>query len=359
MEAGWSLNADVHAELFFAARLDDDVVVARLLAEDPSLIVQMHSARTTPLHHAASSGAEKVVAQLLAASSALANQPDGCGNIPLYNAVNNGHDRIVSLLLPSTKKDSMTDLLHLAASKGDKNIVNQLLAANPDLISQLDWCARNPLFDAAIKGHHEIVAHLLVIKPTLIDGVDRLGRTPLHYAAGDGHIKVVEQLLTARPSLVDVLDGRRRTVLHWAVRGGHESVVEKLLATKQDLLRAVDVEGCTPLHSAILLKKAQDSLIERLWRLYPEALWVMNSFGLSPFGAAISAGNDHATGMFQWKLSFDEIVHTFWHPEWLRPVMEKECECLLAWLNKDVMGELFEFLGFDTARGTHKRAKLS
>jgi len=354
--------------LHIAASRGNDEEVARLLAEDPASIFRVTDEGVTPLHRAAQTGSEKVVERLLAASPvALTNAVDRFGKTALYYAAEIGHVGVVSQLQSRTVIDSDhrsgSTVLHVAASKGYGDLVIHLLNVSPILIDKVDWCGKTALCDAAMKGHELIVAHMLSLSPTLIDNVDRFGRTVLHYASGSGHDAVVAQLLTARPALVDSADRRGRTALHWAVREGRELIAERLLAIKPDLIHAIDEEGHTPLHLAVAMKQAQGPLIERLWGLYPEALRVTNKSRESPLHAAILTHNDVAIDIFQWHLTFDEIVQIFVscdesHTERLRPVMEKECECLLAWLNQDVVGSLFEYLGFECVKRSHKRARL-
>jgi len=66
-----------------------------------------------------------------------------------------------------------------------------------------------------------------------------------------------------------------------------------------------DSTGNTLLHLVIggevlLLKPA---LIQRVWEMNPDALFVANEFGYTPFDFAIGSVNEWAIEYFQWKLS--------------------------------------------------------
>lgn len=52
--------------------------------------------------------------------------------------------------------------------------------------------------------------------------------------------------------------------------------------------------------------------------------------------------------LFQWSLSFDDIVtqRGASDEERYRPAMEQQCQSLFVCLNQDVVGVVFEYLGF-------------
>lgn len=84
----------------------------------------------------------------------------------------------------------------------------------------------------------------------------------------------------------------------------------------------------------------------------PARLALCRSVQTNPFSLAIAKERGELIEMFQWKLSFDEIVSAFALREVdcydrYRPVMEGQCESLSAWLNRDVVDIVFEYLGFN------------
>ena len=120
------------------------------------------------------------------------------------------------------------------------------------------------------------------------------------------------------------------------------------------MIFAVGNAGNTILHgvsrSEQFRRKCRPEFIAKLWRLNPAALRALNTDKETPFHIVVSSENDALFDLFQWSLSLDEIVsacEAHWMSyERLRPVMEVQCETLLTLLNQDVLGTVFEYLGF-------------
>lgn len=71
---------------------------------------------------------------------------------------------------------------------------------------------------------------------------------------------------------------------------------------------------------------------------------------MAPFAAAVSIDNASAIEVLQRKLTFEDIAAFTEHDkgyEWrLRPIVERQCACLVSLLNRDVVGVVFKYLGF-------------
>ncbi|KAL3702455.1 hypothetical protein R1sor_020477 [Riccia sorocarpa] len=150
--------------------------IAKLLLQHPQ--IDVNAGDITPLHVAAFCGIDWAV-------SLLVQQPD----VDLYSR---------------TVNEEMT-ALHMAACKGDANIVRMILDAES-----------RPSVD--VEGTVP-----LVIK------VDRFKRTPLHYAAYEQQLDVVKELLQSPGLDVNLVDDRSFTALHLAVLRGHVTIVQLLL----------------------------------------------------------------------------------------------------------------------------------
>jgi ankyrin repeat protein len=95
------------------------------------------------------------------------------------------------------------------------------------MLGLLCGCAPG-IFVAAERGDRSRVAELIARDPSLVDARDERSLTPLHYAASDGHRTVASALLEAGadPNIA-ALGGA--TPLFFAAGNGHAGVVEVLL----------------------------------------------------------------------------------------------------------------------------------
>ncbi len=253
--------------LHWAAKNGYESVVQALLAGGV-LVDAVNQYGYTPLHWAAKNGYEAVVQALLAGGS----DPNIRGwrdYTPLQWAAKNGYEAVVDLLLEAgaditlLKKDSVerelcqnilngllrsavisnnivkvqayiaigagvnaTDddgamPLHLAAKKGDAEVVKSLLAGGADSNIR-GWRDYTPLHWAALRGHAAIV-NVLVQAGALVDAVNQYGSTTLIFAADKGHEAVFKALLEAgadpKPENNDV-----SAALLWVVRKGLASI---------------------------------------------------------------------------------------------------------------------------------------
>lgn len=224
-----------------------------------------------------------------------------------------------------------------------------------------------PLWMHRIATTATIKCSLAGLLPSCISGC-----SALHFAAFNGNEKVIELLLAAgSPSSIRAIDSDHRTALHYAAREGHERAVALMLAYEPDLILATDRSGNTPLHLAAIkgCGRFVAQLQQQLLQLHQqehcqqqqeqeqperERVVLLNQDNKTPFDIAVANGNDSAADSLQCGLSFDEIVHAYTashrtYAERLRPIVEAQCESLLvaSFLNRDVVGTVYEYLGFD------------
>lgn len=174
------------------------------------------------------------------------------------------------------------------------------------------------------------------------------------------------RLLAECPSLIDAVDADGYTALHYAANNGHEPLMRKLLAIQPEAIEAITNEGSTVLH---LLCASQHfcskELLERVWRLQFNALYLADNHGHTPLHVAIRHQKAAFIEVFQASLTFDEVVSAFdaWGykstgEERLRPLLETQCECLKTLLNQDVKGTVFEYLGFERIKQSNPFAQF-
>jgi len=117
----------------------------------------------------------------------------------------------------------------------------------------------------------------------------------------------------------------------------------------------------TLLHLVIAQRLA---LAQRVWEMNPDALFIVNKLGFTPFHYALSARNDCSFEHFQWKLSMEQIEEAFdkmstnrqLHEGRFQEVVRGECELLL--LPRDCVNVVYEYLVKEKKKGPSlKRAK--
>ncbi|VDK46209.1 unnamed protein product [Cylicostephanus goldi] len=139
---------------------------------------------------------------------------------------------------PLHKEDNFRMDAHTAASIGDANVIQALLASkqfDPNEKNMSDW---TPLLYAAYLGHHNVcqvlieagakVVRLLLEQGASVDRSDTRDRQALHYASSCSQNAVADALLQAGadPNAADV-DGM--TPLLEACASGHELTTSCLL----------------------------------------------------------------------------------------------------------------------------------
>jgi ankyrin repeat protein len=234
--------------------------VNALLADAPELLSRRDMAGETPLHVAAAAGQEEM-AKLLVEKGAEVSAKDNAGDTPLHVAAAAGQEEMAKLLVEKgadvSAKDNVGGTpLYLARNHVD---FAELLCKHLASCRQIS--------DAADKGELELAEGLLKADPNLVFGRDDRGRTPLHHAACGGHRDLVEQIL-AKAAEVNATDSDGATPLHLAAAGGHEDVARLLIAHGGDAI-ARSGDGSTP--SALAAKNGRTEVAEFLRQQEPGA----------------------------------------------------------------------------------------
>ena len=122
--------------------------------------------------------------------------------------------------------DQTSTLLHIAASKGYKDIVNMLLNKRAKIYAK-SGDGTTPLHAAAKQGNPEVVNELIAAGADK-DAIDNQGNTPIFGAAAEGHLEVVNALIAAGAK-ADVKNIEGKTPLYNAISEEHVEVTEMLL----------------------------------------------------------------------------------------------------------------------------------
>ena len=175
------------------------------------------ASRGAAIRHAASRGLREELAVLLAANSRLVNAPDGMGNTALYLAAYTNNKEIVSALL---------------TAKADPNAANKAGGTPYSIARERD--------DAVVV---ELLRKAGGRENRITDGL------PIRQAARKGDVEKARELLKARPELATIRDDLDKTALHEAALMGSTSVAALLLENKADV-DARDFSRTTPLIAA-------------------------------------------------------------------------------------------------------------
>lgn len=225
---------------------EQKLVIAQILIQAGADINKQDTSRSTPLINASSSGNEPVARLLLQQSGILVNIQGANGNTAFEWALLNHHYNIIDLIMnhpsfvlhSSSPYDSST-VLHLAAARGEHEIVEKLLKISQGSVNTKNREGNTPLHLAAIAGRDKVVA--VLIKDSFIDTQNNKGNTPLHEAILGTHVAVVSMLLDAgartdsknNTSLTAVeLATQQVGYFDWAINRSRRSIWLLLLAKR-------------------------------------------------------------------------------------------------------------------------------
>lgn len=281
----------------------------------------------------------------------------------LFDAARSGDDeRVAQILGQHASLDYLegATALHYAAARGHGKVVSLLLASRPELIHRTTREGSTALHSAVQMGHESVFDQLLHASPDLIAVAASDGVTVLHDAARNGYGGLVARILALRPRVAAAVTNDGWNALGFAVWNGHQSIAEQLLAAQPELIHGVTAEGDTILHLAVSNCNNMP-FVAKLWRLNPRAVRHENIYSFTPFHNAIMHEKNALIELFQWSFSFDEIVTVFTkekinYQQRYRPVMERQCEPLLAYLPLDLLGTVLEYLGFKRQNTTRQPA---
>jgi len=242
----------------------------------------------------------------------------------LTEAASAKHETTVALLL-----DRRPELIQFISSDGTTalhhavktvSIVKQLLAHKPELIDMVDRRGTTALHFAAEAGSVAVIDFLLSQHPELSDMLDSGGQNALHVAALRGHGEAFLRLLAQNPRSIDVTTtSTNRNTLHYAALGCDPKVLDATLSLRPELAFDVDSADDTPLHCLCQhgkgrtreLQNTLESFLEKIWKLNPNALQIVNKQSQTPLiCASVLCDPRWGTTFFTRKLSWDEMFYS-------------------------------------------------
>ena len=184
-------------------------------------------------------------------------------------AFKNGNKLMAEQLLPSipqpatitttfksrlfySKLISLVSLLHLAAYRGWRNVVNALVSVYNCAANCKDEKGHIPLHYAASNGHLEVVKYFIV--ELHCDPMDKneYGETPLHYACRYGYLNIAQYLIKEEHCNPSCENNIGWTPLHYACSYGYLNIAQYLIREEHCNPSCEDNIGYTPLQYACI-----------------------------------------------------------------------------------------------------------
>ncbi|KAM3268318.1 hypothetical protein P3S67_031259 [Capsicum chacoense] len=155
-------------------------VVKLLVKEDSEFEFPPNHAQETPLYLAAESGFHDALITILKSCKKPTCAAGPSNRTPLHAAVIQKH---------RGSENDWTTAIHIAASEGDVNMINELLNHCPDCREMLNSNNQNALHVAVLNNQDKVVCSLLDSDKcdSLVDEPDSDGNTPLHLLAASGN----------------------------------------------------------------------------------------------------------------------------------------------------------------------------
>ncbi|XP_041462756.1 transient receptor potential cation channel subfamily A member 1 homolog isoform X2 [Lytechinus variegatus] len=264
-------------EVHKAAKSGNLSEIGRILKEDgdsgKDRLNEADKKDRTPLHHASQAGHLNVVKYLIENGADINAEGDNKRLAIHFAAMTKPgkssrreESSVILYLLTQDVDVNARDAfgltpLHIAAMRGNKPAVFNLLSVDNININEKDKHDMTPLHVACLHGNDDIVAMLVGVGAE-IQSQDSTFSSPLHAACQGGHKKIVQRLLDVCKkkgilhTMLTSSDSQNYTPLHLVVEGGFCDIVDLILAFGTDndsQLDLLNLEGSnldTPLHTA-------------------------------------------------------------------------------------------------------------
>lgn len=158
------------------------------------------------------------------------------------------------------------NVVHIAAQKGHREIVKDLLATNALDVNAVDTGGMSAFLSAAETGHVGIVEDLLATRKVDVNGVNSVGSSALHLASNGGHVDVVKLLATVPGINMSAVDDYNASALHHAAEEGHSEILKILLSVPSlaDGVNAQNNGRKNPLHYAVYAQQGSFESVRAL-----------------------------------------------------------------------------------------------
>ncbi|KAL5346629.1 hypothetical protein ACLOAV_008336 [Pseudogymnoascus australis] len=186
----------------------------------------------TLLMHAARDECIEIVKVLLRAG-ANTFETNSTGWAAIHSAVHAGRVTSSTLLIEHNVEVAATRTIlgataaHLAAEKGNRQILQLLSSLPGNTVDTKDYIGRTPLFYAARTGKFDSMRSLLN-QGADVAVKDHYGTSAIFLAVRNGHLAATECLLRADPTCIASSDIFNESLIWWAARGGNDYIIPLL-----------------------------------------------------------------------------------------------------------------------------------
>uniref|UniRef100_A0A6N2LYS0 Uncharacterized protein n=1 Tax=Salix viminalis TaxID=40686 RepID=A0A6N2LYS0_SALVM len=271
-------NSQEDTVLHLAAREGKDSQAIKSLVDSNTSVVRMKNEMgNTPLHDAAIKGNRELAIFLVSKDPEVAYYNNKYGRSPLYLAVEKGNENGIldDLLISGASipiyREGVDALpngkspVHAAIKRRDKDILEKIEKAKPEILRLTDEELGNSLHYASSIGFLEGVEFLLENFHVGAYERDSEGNYPIHLACKNDSVDVVKRYLDIFPYPKEFLNKKGQNILHVAAKYGNCSVISYILKLDpklvQPLVNATDKVGNTPLHLAAFHGRPMASLL--------------------------------------------------------------------------------------------------
>lgn len=242
----------IYNDLFLAVK-DGNVNRASELLSSKMINLNFKNEKGDTLLNAAIKNGHLEIVNLLLDNNVNPNQTDSSSFTPLYLAIKLNNPDIMQKILTATGFDiNAANQLHLAASRGDSEVISEMLkhGANPNI--KITNNEDTPLYIAVHFRKIDVIKTLLS-HPNVDPNLKRAdGYTPLLTAAYNGDIEILKILLTNdRVDRNVVRVQSNSSALMLAAYRGHANIVAELIKDKDVDLKILNTNGETALHLAV------------------------------------------------------------------------------------------------------------
>ncbi|CAM8986968.1 hypothetical protein QQ045_008228 [Rhodiola kirilowii] len=268
--------------LYTAASAGDLHFVQQLLQKDPLLVFGEGEYGVTDILYAAATSKSCQVFKLLfdfAISPRFDEVKEYVGEVP-----------------SAFKTEMINRAMHAAARGGNIQVLKYLLQNYcSDILAYRDVQGSTILHAAASKGQVQVVEEVITCFDNIINATDNQGNTALHIAAYKGQLGVVESLVAASPSAILLKNNAGENFLHMAVSGYKTHAFRRMDQQTDFMKQLVSREifniksiindknhcGRTVLHLAIIGNIHSD-LVQLLMTVCSIDVNVRDSHGMTP-----------------------------------------------------------------------------
>ncbi len=252
------VNSRGDSLLLVAVSMGNKDAVLRLLALGADINKSNSYTRDTPILRSLYTNQDDITRLLYSADADL-NLENNYRISPMFLAVEKQKGEFVDLFLTNGAKSGVNsdNLFRWVAKKNHMGILAMLKGGiNPNIKNDK---GNTPLIIAASLGDVDAVQNLLAYRSD-VNAANNDGNTALIYAARYNHPRIIYELMRSysmvTPVDVDMQNKQGQTALHWGALRGYEEVVMRLLAAnaKRGLK---DKNGQTPLDVAQKNKRAK------------------------------------------------------------------------------------------------------